>query len=125
MPKKDLDFRLMLYPVNFETSSRFYKNTLKFPVVHHWSRAGNDKGILFQAGSGIIELLQSSKQQPIAGCKISIEVPDVDFLFKKIHKRTIIVFAPRDNPWGDRSFCIKDPQGLHLIFFTKKPLSRF
>lgn len=43
---------------------------------------------------------------------VSIEVEDVDELYKKAREQKIeIVYPIRDEPWGVRRFFVKDPNG--------------
>ena len=72
---------------------------------------------MFKAGQGIIELLNEGRQKKVEGGGISLEVKDVWKLFKRIKAK--VVFSMRNNDWGDSSFCIRDPSGLEITFFTK------
>ena len=121
------EFRLKLYPNNFDIVQKFYQTTLAFPVVKSWNRGKGDQGVMFDTGSAIIELLSfEDKYKPIVGCNVSLEVRDVWTLWKKLKNNAGILFSLRDNSWGDSSFCIADPEGFQIIFFTKtqknKPL---
>jgi len=114
------EFRLMLYVKDFDGMRKFYEEILCFPVLKSWDRGPQDKGIMFDTGSGIIELLLPKEEwQPIQGCKVSLEVKDVRALWNELKNVTPVVFSLQDNPWGDTSFCITDPEGFHLTFFTK------
>ena len=47
------------------------------------------------------------------------EVEDVDAFYKAITERGITTdFTPRDAPWGERYFHLKDPDGHELSFMT-------
>ena len=75
---------------------------------------------MFDTGSGIIELLVPKKKYANPqGVDVSLQVKNVGKLWNKLKEKTDIVFPPRDNTWGDTSFCIQDPEGFRLIFFTE------
>ncbi len=114
------EFRFKIYPNDFAQSRNFYENVLKYPVVNEWSRGEQDKGVMFDTGSAIIELLSPEKDyQSIQGVTLSLEVQDVNALWEYLKNRVPIIFSLRHNAWGDSSFCIHDPEGLQLTFFTK------
>lgn len=61
-------------------------------------------------------------QQPLfhqpfqgAGMYLTIEVEDVDRLYKEVKRKGVeIAIALRDEPWGDRHFAIRDPNGIGI-----------
>ncbi len=115
-----LETRLKLYPKDMKKSRTFYSRTLSFPIVHEWKRGKNDEGVMFDAGGLIIELLSSEKTyKKIQGCDVSLEVNDVTTLWAEFKNKKSILFPLRHNAWGDSSFCIADPDGFEITFFTK------
>lgn len=115
---KAAEFRLKLYPRNYQKSLSFYRDILSFSIRHQWDEA-NSKGVMFDSGSGIIELLDEGDQKQPSGCDLSLEVKDVWKLFEHLKKKSKVIFPIRNNPWGDTSFCIADPSGFQITFFTK------
>ena len=114
------EFRLKLYPKDFTAVRAFYEQTLGFLVVNEWDRGEHDKGVMFQVGPAILEVLTPEKDyQRIAGADVSLEVPAVQKLWEELKDTCDIVFALRDNHWGDASFCIKDPEGFEVTFFAR------
>lgn len=114
------EFRLKLYPRDFDRVRHFYERNLTFPVIHEWNRGQNDRGVMFSTGSATLELLSPEKEyQPIAGCSLSLEIADVWKLWQNFEGADNVIFPLRDNAWGDTSFCISDPEGLKITFFTK------
>jgi len=56
------------------------------------------------------------------GVYLTIEVKDVDKVYKKLKEReTQLEIEMRDEPWGDRHFAIKDPNGIgiDIVTYTK------
>jgi catechol 2,3-dioxygenase-like lactoylglutathione lyase family enzyme len=113
-------FRLKLYPKDFAQVRDFYENYLQFPVINEWDRGDDDKGVMFDVGGTILELLSPEDgYKPMAGSDLSLEVPNVGALWEQMKDGNCIVHPIRDNPWRDTSFCIADPEGFAITFFTK------
>jgi catechol 2,3-dioxygenase-like lactoylglutathione lyase family enzyme len=111
----------MIFPKDFQKSKDFYHNELGFEITNEWDRGEQDKGTMFQVGNTTLELLSPKDDyQPIAGVSVALEVEDVQGLWKNWAGKPNVIFPLRDNEWSDTSFCISDPEGLELIFFTKR-----
>lgn len=113
------EFRLKLYPRDFATVKSFYRDTLLFPILLEWDDGDNNKGVMFNTGVGIIELLDTESHVPVAGCNVSLAVENVQQLWQKFKDVSYIIHPLRDNSWGDSSFAIHDPEGFQITFFTK------
>ncbi|WP_127129577.1 VOC family protein [Pseudoflavitalea rhizosphaerae] len=49
------------------------------------------------------------------GVYLTIEVEDVDALYEEMKKKNVeIMIEIRDEPWGDRHFAIRDPNGVGI-----------
>lgn len=56
------------------------------------------------------------------GIYLTIEVDDVDSLYRDIKQKNIpIEIEIRNEPWGDRHFAIKDPNGIGVDIVTYSP----
>lgn len=56
------------------------------------------------------------------GMYLTIEVEDVDKVYKEIKKKGIsIKIDIRNEPWGDRHFAIEDPNGIGIDIVTYLP----
>lgn len=114
------DFRLKLYPKDFYNVRSFYEKDLGLSVTSEWDRGDLDKGVMFQVGATTLELLSPARgYEPIKGVDVSWEVLNVHELWELWKDKNNVVFGLRDNPWGDVSFCISDPEGLNITLFTK------
>jgi uncharacterized glyoxalase superfamily protein PhnB len=114
------EFRLKLYPNDFDSVRNFYENILEFPIIEEWDRGENSKGAMFDTGGATLELLSPKTGfHPVQGADVSLEVSDVNKLWEYIKDKADIEFEPRHNSWGDTSFRIKDPEGFKITFFTK------
>ena len=75
---------------------------------------------MFDTGSGIIELLSGAHQSDAATYSndISLRVSNVHAVWEKFKDDESVIFPIRKNDWGDTSFCIADPEGFEITFFT-------
>lgn len=67
---------------------------------------------------------QSLFQKPFLGegMYLTIEVENVDDIYKQFKEKEIeISIDIRDEPWGDRHFAIKDPNGIGIDVVTYSP----
>lgn len=56
------------------------------------------------------------------GMYLTIEVPDVDLVYKELKSKGIeIKFPIKDEPWGDRHFAIIDPNGVAIDIVKYAP----
>jgi uncharacterized glyoxalase superfamily protein PhnB len=54
------------------------------------------------------------------GTYFNISVEEIDLFYKSLIKRGFKpVNEPRNWPWGNREFVLKDPDGYKLVFFEK------
>lgn len=68
-------------------------------------------------------------QQPVfrkafqnQGVYLTIEVEDVDALYTALKKKKVAMeIEIRDEPWGDRHFAIKDPNGIGIDIVKYSP----
>jgi len=123
-------FRFAYFTPLYEATVAFYQDGLDLPVVEMWDRSPDDRGTLFGAASGMIEVLalpQSDRsghlfdeRQP-QGAFMVIEVDQVEARYQRIKDRGLPVQQElEDQAWGHRSFCVRDPNGLTLYFFSEK-----
>ena len=116
------EIRVLVGTTDFDGATRFYGDVLGFPVQEHWD-APDGRGTLFRCASGgVIEIFEDSPHHPAEaprGVKVAVEADDVDALYDRVTRAGVEVVDPiGDRPWGHRSFEIRDPSGLPLVFFT-------
>ncbi len=123
-----MQFRFGYFTAAYEATIAFYRDDLGLNVVEAWDRDPNDRGTLFQAASGIIEVLARPSagastplwdDRPPQGAFMVIQVPDVDATYRAITRRGLSVQESLSTkPWGHRSFCLREPNGLTLYIFS-------
>lgn len=116
------EVRVHLYVKNMKEMTRFYNKILEFPVVRYWRYADGD-GTQIDLGGNLIELFSKSSRNYYqtnynSNVSISVRVKDVKKLYVKLSKKNIKIGDLIENPWGDASFHIIDPEGNRLAFFS-------
>lgn len=121
-------FRVVLRAHDFDRTCSFYGETLALPRLQSWDRE-NGRGALYQAGTGVIEVLGRSHgegtgrderfdyQGPDHKLEIVILVPSAEKAYEEI------LFRNRNIPGGLRPdsdgtliFATHDPDGVHVLF---------
>ena len=98
----------------------FYTENLGFDVafanewyVHLVSKSGVQVGFMLPEQPSQPPIFQ--KPYPGEGVIFSLEVEDADAAFAAAKSRSLhIVLELRSEDWGQRHFCIQDPNGVHL-----------
>lgn len=113
------EVRIKLYVNDYESRCKFYETLLKLRIHKKWDRPIGRRGVMYVLGPAIIELLEGEDHQKmITQVDLSLAVPNVWDLWKQIGTNVSVIFPLRDNSWGDTSFCIEDPGGFRITFFT-------
>jgi uncharacterized glyoxalase superfamily protein PhnB len=116
------EVRVHVYVKSMEEMVRFYNKILEFPVVRYWRYADGD-GTQINLGGNLIELFSKgsrnySKKDFHGNISLSLRVYDVYKFYERMNKKNIQIGDLKENPWGDASFYIIDPEGNRLTFFS-------
>ena len=110
-----LSSRVLLHPVDFECSFRFYAESLGLHVYREWG-SGSTKGVVFFLGGGFLELSGSSRTGASESVGLWLQVRDVDAVGREFGDDGVeIIEPPKDKPWGLREMQIRDPDGLRIV----------
>lgn len=114
------EFRFVCHTTDFEATVAFYRDGIGLNIIGGWDRAADDRGVLFRAASGIIEVLCSEVHGAApGGAWILVEVADVDELYRRAEARGLPVKEElNDTHWGHRRFVLTDPNGVNVAFFS-------
>lgn len=121
-------FRFTYFTPRYEETVAFYRDDLGFALLHAWDRSAEDKGSLITAAAGTIEVLPTPvgecdhlfDPRPPQGVFMCIEVEDVEDRYRAAQDKGLPIHqALKDQSWGHRSFCLREPNGLVLYFFRK------
>jgi len=126
---RNRQFRFAYFAPKYEETLAFYREFLELTVIEAWDRTPEDRGTLFGAASGVIEVLalpdsgQSDHlwdARPPQGAFMVIEVNHVEWLYHCAVERGLpIQEALKEQPWGHRGFCVREPNGLTIYFFSE------
>ena len=124
-------FRFSYFTAEYESTVAFYRDDLELPILESWDRNPDDRGTIFGAAAGAIEVLTLPKggesshlwdDRPPQGVFMVIEVDDVEEEYRRaVGKGLPIKQRLTDQTWGHRSFCISEPNGLTLYLFGAIP----
>jgi catechol 2,3-dioxygenase-like lactoylglutathione lyase family enzyme len=110
-----LSSRVLLQPVNFERSLRFYAESLGLHVYREWG-SGSSRGAVFFLGGGLLELSGSSRTTASENTRLWLQVRDVNAVGREFGDVGVeIIEPPTDKPWGLREMQIRDPDGLRIV----------
>jgi predicted enzyme related to lactoylglutathione lyase len=110
-----LSSRVLLHPVDFERSFRFYAESLGLHVYREWG-SGSSRGAVFFLGGGFLELSGSSRTTASQNTRLWLQVRDVNAVGREFGDSGVeIIEPPTDKPWGLREMQIRDPDGLGIV----------
>jgi len=116
------EFRFIFRAKDYEASVIFYRDGLELPIVHSWDQGPAQRGTVFQAASGIIEVLARAPGREcvsLQGGELAYEVDDVDEAYRRIQEKGLSIQGElADKPWGHRSFSVTDPDGIKVILYS-------
>jgi ribonuclease HI len=122
------EFRFVYRSERFDETVSFWRDGLGLQRAGGWDRGPGDRGEIYALGGGLVEVIDGSPGGPRAtepfkpskGSFLLAEVDDVDAWFARAREHELlIVDEPRDEPWGDRSFGLADPNGLVVYLFSR------
>ena len=110
-----LSSRVLLHPVDFERSFRFYAESLGLHVYREWG-SGSNRGAVFFLGGCFLELSGSSRTTASENTRLWLQVRDVNAVGREFGEVGVeISEPPTDKPWGLREMQIRDPDGLRIV----------
>ena len=116
------EVRVHIYVNNMKEMIRFYNKILEFPVVRYWRYSDGD-GTQIDLGGNLIELFSKGKRNYSnksyhGNGSLAVRVKDVYKLYEKFESKNIQLGKLIENPWGDASFHVVDPEGNRVAFFS-------
>jgi catechol 2,3-dioxygenase-like lactoylglutathione lyase family enzyme len=122
-------FRFSYFTPDYDATVAFYHDGLGLPIVESWDRDPEDRGTLFGAASGLVEVLKRPEsddsshlwdERPPQGAFMVIEVEDVELMYGRVIEKGLPIQQElTSQAWGHRSFCVREPNGLTLYFFSE------
>jgi catechol 2,3-dioxygenase-like lactoylglutathione lyase family enzyme len=121
-------FRFCYFTPKYEETVAFYRDGLELTLIESWDRHRDDRGSLFKAADGIVEVIIKPvgpsdhlwDDRPPQGACMVIEVDDVAEQYRRAVANKLPIVQPlTDQSWGHRSFCVREPNGLTLYLFSE------
>lgn len=126
-------FRVVIRARNFDRTYRFYGDALALPRLQNWDRE-DGRGALFQAGSGVVEVLgrpagedddrmdeSFEYQGPQHKMSLVMVVSSAEQAYAEIHFREKnIPGGLRKDDEGNLVFETHDPDGVRVLFLQKE-----
>jgi catechol 2,3-dioxygenase-like lactoylglutathione lyase family enzyme len=114
-------FRVIFRASDYEASIAFYRDTLRLQVERDWDRGPTQKGTIFVAGTGFVEVLSMDEaHEPPQGIELYVPVHDVDAFAEILRAQGITLYSePTDKPWGHRTVSVLDPDGVRVIAYSE------
>ena len=126
-------FRVVIRARSFDRTVRFYGDALALPRLQNWDRE-EGRGALFQAGSGVIEVLgrpagadddqmdeSYEYQGPQQKMSLAVVVPSAEQAYSEIlFREKNIPGGLRKDDEGNLLFETHDPDGVRVIFLQKE-----
>lgn len=107
-----------------EQSKEFYMEYLGFQLVfeNDWYIELLAKGSTTMGVSFVAPDLSAGEKFTGQGMILSFEVADVDAEYARLKEAGIMICEElKDKPWGERSFVINDPNGVHIYLYKAVP----
>ncbi|MCJ7736913.1 MAG: VOC family protein [Anaerolineae bacterium] len=116
------EFRIVFRARDYGVTVGFYRDGLELQIDHSWDRGPGQRGTVFVAASGLIEVLElaeSASFAPATGLEIGYEVNAVDEWYDRIKAKGIPISGDiADKPWGHRTFSLTDPCGIKVVVYS-------
>src|SRR5215213_9817402 len=115
---------ITFHALDFDASLVFYRDVLGLEYLHGWDREDGRGAIFKLSESSELEFFGAARgqlqtQQPPKGMDLGILVDNVETVYTQFKEKPNLVYALEDHPWGDRSFGIRDPNGLTIYYFQR------
>ena len=120
------EFRFVYFTPRYAETVAFLRDKIELPVTDSWDRAGDHRGTVFAAASGLLEVLEQEdlrrgeSRTATGGPFAAVELEDVDALHARVVANGVATHYPlEDKPWGHRGFSVLDPNGVEIAFFQR------
>ena len=114
------EFRSVIYVDDYEACKRFYGDGLELTSGYSWDDGPDDRGIKYDIGGGMLEVIRRDPPLPQGPTTIMIEAIDVDQCYQELKKKTYLQFIEElaDRPYGIRCYRLLDPNRNDVVMFS-------
>lgn len=107
------------YAKDFEKSRRFYQDHLGLKLIYEWDDGNGDRGMKFQAGDGMIEIMARPAPFPQGPVTVLLEAKNATDCYEQLKGIPELVFDEHltTRSYGKVVFRLADPDGNILSIF--------
>ena len=123
------EFRFAYFTPDYDATVAFYRDGLELALINAWDRGPDDRGSVFAAASGRIEVLARPAAEksthlldarPPQGAFMVIEIANTEKAYARACAKGLpIAQELKEQPWRHRNFCVTEPNGIVLYFYEK------
>jgi len=114
-----LSSRVLLSPLDFERSRRWYIDVLGLRIYREFGANGRLTGVVLFIGGGFLELncANPPRGRDPMPMTLWLQVPHVDDEYERLKAtgEVTLVTEPTTMPWGLREMWIEDPDGVRIV----------
>jgi catechol 2,3-dioxygenase-like lactoylglutathione lyase family enzyme len=114
-----LSSRVLLSPLDFERSRRWYTDVLGLRIYREFGVDGRLTGVVLFIGGGFLELncTNPPRGRDPMPMTLWLQVANVDDEHKRLAAtgEVTIVAEPKTMPWGLREMWLEDPDGVRIV----------
>ena len=116
-----LSSRVIISPLDFEASLRWYTETLGLRIYREFGAGGQTTGVVLFLGGGFLELSGSGSRADDDQVTLWLQVPDVAVEHTRLAAAGVeITREPQQMPWGLIEMWLEDPDG-HRFCLVEVP----
>jgi catechol 2,3-dioxygenase-like lactoylglutathione lyase family enzyme len=123
------EFHFIYNTDKYDSTVSFYRDGLELPIIAAWDEGPEDRGTVFRAASGIIEVMAHPETSAgnwkvyspklLQGANLAFEVEDVEgWYLRALEKKMAIKHPLEDFNWGQRGFALLEPNNLVVFIYS-------
>jgi hypothetical protein len=123
------EFHFIYNTNKYDSTISFFRDGLELPVIAAWDEGPEDRGTVFRAASGIIEVMAHPESNPenwkvyspklLQGANLAFEVDDVERWYQHALDKNLAIKHPlKEFNWGQRGFALLEPNDLVVFIYS-------
>jgi uncharacterized glyoxalase superfamily protein PhnB len=123
------EFRFVYNSAKYNETVAFYRDGLQLPLMDSWDEGPEARGSVFQASTGIIEVMEHPATRGLEwvvyppdlpqGVSLAFEVDQVEAWFQRAREKNLPIKTELASfNWGQRGFAVLEPNGLVIFIYS-------